>query len=84
MPPPEWHNRDLFPDCGYDPFADKRYDNILSTFKWFNCLILNNHEFVNSMVPLSESIGITSALDKNLTNSPTGSPSLSFAKVYTF
>jgi len=25
IPPPEWHNRDLFPECGYDPFADKRY-----------------------------------------------------------
>lgn len=24
-PPPEWHNRNLFPECGYDPFADKRY-----------------------------------------------------------
>jgi len=23
--PPEWHNRDLFPECGYDPFSDKRY-----------------------------------------------------------
>jgi len=23
IPPPEWHNRDLFPECGYDPFADK-------------------------------------------------------------
>lgn len=34
------------------------------------------------MVPLSESIGITSTIDQNLMNSPTGSPSsLSFAKV---
>lgn len=23
IPPPEWHNRNLFPECGYDPFADK-------------------------------------------------------------
>jgi len=22
-PPPEWPNRDLFSECGYDPFADK-------------------------------------------------------------
>lgn len=34
------------------------------------------------MVPLSESIGITSTLDQNLVISPTGSPNnLSFAKV---
>lgn len=25
LPPPEWHNRNLFPECGYDPFSDKRY-----------------------------------------------------------
>lgn len=25
LPPPEWHDRDLFPECGYDPFSDKRY-----------------------------------------------------------
>lgn len=25
LPAPEWHNKDLFPECGYDPFADKRY-----------------------------------------------------------
>jgi len=25
LPLPEWHNRSLFPECGYDPFADKRY-----------------------------------------------------------
>lgn len=24
LPLPEWHNRDLFPECGYDPFSDKR------------------------------------------------------------
>ncbi|XP_025416269.1 RING finger protein 10, partial [Sipha flava] len=57
LPPPEWHNKNVFPDCGYDPFADK------------------------SMVPLSESIGITSTLEQNLGNSPNSSPNnLSFAK----
>lgn len=25
LPLPKWHDRSLFPDCGYDPFADKRY-----------------------------------------------------------
>lgn len=25
LPPPEWNNREIFPECGYDPFADKRY-----------------------------------------------------------
>lgn len=25
LPLPEWHNRSLFPECGYDPFSDKRY-----------------------------------------------------------
>jgi len=59
--PPEWHNRDLFPECGYDPFSDK------------------------SMIPLSESIGITSTHDHTTMNISNGSPSssnsLSFAKV---
>ncbi|KAL5241094.1 hypothetical protein ACI65C_008504 [Semiaphis heraclei] len=57
MPPPEWHNRSLFPECGYDPFADK------------------------SMIPLSESIGITSTSEHATVNTSNGSPSnLSFAK----
>ncbi|XP_050437545.1 RING finger protein 10 [Adelges cooleyi] len=58
--PPEWQNRDIFPQCGYDPFADE------------------------SMIPLSESIGMTSS--SPVTNSSTtshkskGSANLSFAK----
>ncbi|VVC33085.1 Hypothetical protein CINCED_3A022956 [Cinara cedri] len=54
-PPPEWHNRNLFPECGYDPFADK------------------------SMIPLTESIGITR--ESSAVNTSNSSPnSLSFAK----
>lgn len=25
IPPPEWHDKNVFPECGYDPFSDKRY-----------------------------------------------------------
>lgn len=25
LPPPIWHDKNIFPECGYDPFSDKRY-----------------------------------------------------------
>lgn len=45
LPPPEWHNRNLFPECGYDPFSDKRYLHSLIKINFSEILKCFNYKF---------------------------------------